>query len=84
MPAVELAQRNFLDFGFEKLPTITAESLILAKLTALSTSPERFQDIDDIREIVSSLPIDYDYVLSQVARQAICVEQDLLRLFNKP
>lgn len=41
---------------------ITPEDLILAKCYALNNSPDRFQDLDDIKEIfagVKDLDIDY-------------------------
>jgi len=60
--AVERAQHNKLDLGFKSVPVITPEDLILAKCYALNNSPDRFQDLDDLKEIfgyVRDLDLDY-------------------------
>lgn len=60
--AVERAQYNRIDLGFAAVPVITPEDLILAKCYAVNNSPDRFQDLDDLKEIfenVSDLDIDY-------------------------
>ena len=64
--AVELAQRNVIDYGFASLPTITPESLLIAKITAVRSSPSRYQDLDDITDILGSLQIDKGYVVHEL------------------
>ena len=78
--AVTVAQSNLIDFGFAKLPTITPESLILAKLVAATSSPNRYQDLDDIKEIAASVAIDIDYLKAQIAKHGIQITPSLLQL----
>ena len=61
-PAVERAQHNLIDLGFARIPVITPEDLIVAKSYALRNSPDRFQDLDDLRAIFEGdnrLDLDY-------------------------
>lgn len=69
--AVALAQKNMIDFGFARLPTITPESLVIAKIVALSGAPERYQDLDDISEIVRSLQVDRDSIVLELQRHQL-------------
>lgn len=67
--AVERAQYNKIDLGFSKVPVITPEDLVVAKCYSLKNEPDRFQDLDDLKEIFLGVsPIDYDYVRSNLAR----------------
>lgn len=66
--AVERAQFNKIALGFASVPVITAEDLVVAKCYAFSNSPERFQDLDDLKEIFLNIKdLDYDYVRSELA-----------------
>ncbi len=49
--AVERGQDNLIDFGFARIPTLTPEDLVIAKVFALSLAPNRFQDLDDLISI---------------------------------
>lgn len=61
--AVERAQNNKLDLGFASIPVITAEDLILAKCQAVENAPDRFQDLDDLKQIFKDLnDLDTDYI----------------------
>ena len=61
--AVERAQFNKIDLGFQHVPVITPEDLILAKCCALRGAPDRFQDLDDLKEIFTgALELDCDYL----------------------
>ena len=61
--AVERAQHNLIDLGFAQIPVITAEDLIVAKCYALNNSPDRFQDLDDLKQIFESVKdLDLDYL----------------------
>ncbi len=61
--AVKNAQNNLIDYGFAKLPTLTPEDLIIAKLFALQGTPERKFDLDDIEDTLrSSIKLDLDYL----------------------
>ncbi len=60
--AVDRAQHNRINLGFAEVPVITPEDLIIAKCYALNNSPDRFQDLDDLKEIfqnVTDLDLDY-------------------------
>lgn len=52
--AVERAQLNLIDFGFSPVPVLTLEDFILSKLFALTGSPVRPKDMDDLQSIHSS------------------------------
>ncbi|MCO6430884.1 MAG: nucleotidyl transferase AbiEii/AbiGii toxin family protein [Deltaproteobacteria bacterium] len=80
---VKIAQSNEIDYGFARLPTVTPESLIVAKLTAISTTPERYQDLDDITEILKSTPIDRAYLKSSIERYQIDLPRELLTLITE-
>lgn len=68
--AVERAQSNLIDYGFQSLPTVTPEDLFLAKLNAIQTSASRPQDIDDLQSMMrANLHIDYAYI----SREARCM-----------
>jgi Nucleotidyl transferase AbiEii toxin, Type IV TA system len=73
--AVIRAQTNQIDYGFTKIPTITVEDLIIAKLFALNTTPERLQDKDDVLSILVRQKIDELYV----ERQATLYNLDIPR-----
>ena len=61
--AVERAQHNRLNLGFAAVPVITPEDLVIAKCYALRNSPDRFQDLDDLKEIfISVKDLDRDYL----------------------
>ena len=65
--AVRRAQFNRIDLGFAKVPVITPEDLIVAKCYALSSSPDRFQDLDDIKELFANIPkLDLDYIKTKL------------------
>ncbi len=60
--AVERAHNNLPDLGFAKVPVITPEDLIIAESYAAQNSPDRFQDLDDLKHLflrVSDLDTDY-------------------------
>jgi hypothetical protein len=60
--AVARAQHNIIDLGFADVPVITPEDLIVAKCFAVRNAPDRFQDLDDLKELlthVKDLDIDY-------------------------
>jgi hypothetical protein len=74
--AVERAQFNKIALGFASVPVITAEDLVVAKCYALSNSPERFQDLDDLKEIFLNVKdLDYDYVRSELAHLDLVIPE---------
>ena len=62
-PAIGRAQYNKLNLGFAIVPVITPEDLIVAKCYALNNAPDRFQDLDDLKDLFQSVrDIDVDYI----------------------
>ena len=65
--AVERAKFNMIDLGFDKVPVITPEDLIVAKCYALAGSPDRFQDLDDLKEIFAAVgDLDFAYLTGKL------------------
>lgn len=72
--AVARAQHNIIDLGFAHVPVITPEDLIVAKCFAVRNAPDRFQDLDDLKELlthVKDLDIDYTRRTLQIHGLAI-------------
>lgn len=67
--AVERAQHNIIDLGKFRIPVITPEDLIVAKCYALKNSPDRFQDLDDLKHILTEVKdLDADYLREQLRK----------------
>lgn len=79
--AVKIAQDNLIDYGFDLLPTVTPESLLIAKLAALSSNPERYQDIDDIKEIIENVAVDFDFIRRRIRVEKLILPQSIASLF---
>ncbi len=77
-PAVKLAQNNRIDFGFALLPTITPECLIIAKFNALCANPERFQDLDDLKNIANDIDLNYDYLKNEIKKLGMEVPPEIM------
>lgn len=61
--AVERAQSNLIDLGFAMVPVITPEDLIVAKCLAVRNAPDRFQDLDDLKQLFTDVKdLDFDYL----------------------
>ena len=79
--AVERAQKNMIDLGFSKVPVITPEDLVIAKCYALSGSPDRFQDLDDLKEIFTSLSdLDVSYIKKELKQLNISIPEVIIHL----
>ncbi len=82
--AVQRAQFNLIDLQFAKVPVITPEDLILAKCYALRNSPERFQDLDDLKSIFESISdLDLDYLKMRLSDLSLCIPQQIVRFAPK-
>lgn len=82
--AVERAQFNRIDFGFARIPTITPEDLIIAKVCALKAEPDRFQDLDDIKAILARRDdLDFLYITEGFARLSLSLPRALKRFAPK-
>jgi predicted nucleotidyltransferase len=65
--AIERAQSNKIDLIFDHVPVITPEDLVVAKTYALRNNPDRFQDLDDLKEIFLNVnDLDFVYLNKQL------------------
>lgn len=70
--SLERAQSNIIDFQKIKLPCLTPEDIILAKLYALYNDSTRFNDADDLKGLfTSSLELDFSYLVGQMKKYAM-------------
>lgn len=82
--AVRRAQHNRINLGFAVVPVITPEDLIVAKCYSLNNSPDRFQDLDDIKEIFLSVKdLDLDYLRRSLDELDLAIP-DPVRKFAPP
>ncbi len=82
--AIERAQENRVDLGFASVPVITAEDLIVAKCYALQNAPDRFQDLDDLKEISESIKdLDFDYLASALSELSLSIPKEVRKYFPK-
>jgi hypothetical protein len=74
LQAIERARHNRIDLGFALVPVITPEDLILAKCYALRNSPDRFQDLDDLKEILENVKdLDLDYLRFNLTKLGLSI-----------
>jgi predicted nucleotidyltransferase len=74
--AVQRAQANRIDLGFDMVPVITPEDLIVAKCFAFRNSPDRFQDLDDLKELLTHVKnLDVDYLRRQLEAYSLEVPE---------
>jgi hypothetical protein len=60
------------------VPTIPPEDLIVAKCYALNNSPDRFQDLDDLKEIFTAVSdLDLDYVNQQLGMLNVSIPESI-------
>lgn len=78
--AVERAQYNKINLGFALVPVITPEDLIIAKSYSFQNSNDRFQDLDDMKEIFETVKdIDWNYVDNKLAEFHLSIPELLQR-----
>lgn len=76
--AVERAQLHLVDYGFGKLPTITAEDFVLAEAFALQNNPSRYKDLDDLQSLFeASLPLDEIYLVSRFEKYGLNLPREI-------
>ncbi len=76
--AVERAQHNVFTLGFGEVPVITPEDLIIAKCYSVRNNPERFQDLDDLKELlIGDIHLDWDYLRGALARYKLSLPEQL-------
>ncbi|NDC38395.1 MAG: hypothetical protein EBZ48_10130 [Proteobacteria bacterium] len=82
--AVARAQHNKIDLGFRAVPVITPEDLVIAKCYALRNAPDRFQDLDDLKEIFGYLKdLDIDYLRQNLKRLKLTIPTPLKQFAPK-
>jgi hypothetical protein len=78
LEAVGRAQDNLIDLGFAKVPVITAEDLILAKCYAVRNSPDRFQDLDDLKQLFQDVrDLDTDYLRRRFVELKLTIPEQI-------
>ena len=78
LDAVGRAQDNLIDLGFAKVPVITAEDLILAKCYAVRNSPDRFQDLDDLKQLFKDVKdLDTDYLRRRLVELKLTIPEHI-------
>ena len=76
--ALERAEENQVDFGFGKIPCLTAEDVILSKLYSISNRKDRFQDFDDIQDIFQAgQNLDLNYLSGQMQNLKLKIPSQL-------
>lgn len=82
--AVRRAQHNKMDLGFARVPVITPEDLIIAKCYALRNSPDRFQDLDDLKEIFQSVKsLRKNYIKEELSKHNLAIPEQITKYTGK-
>lgn len=76
--AVERAQHNKMDLGFAMVPVITPEDLIIAKCQSVANVPDRFQDLDDLKQLFKDVEdLDIDYIRRRLQELSLVIPKAL-------
>ena len=76
--ALERAQDNKIDFGFGKIPTMTVEDIVIAKLYALRDNQTLLKDLDDLQSIFSAQQeIDIPYLAGKMTEFKVNLPKSL-------
>lgn len=79
--ALKRAQHNLVDFGFAKIPCLSVEDVILAKLYSFKNDVTRFQDLDDLKFIfLKQHEMDLAYVAANMQVLGLPVPKELMNL----
>ena len=74
--AVERAQSNLIDLGFAMVPVITPEDLIVAKCLSARNAPDRFQDLDDLKQLFRDVKdLDFDYLRRRLHELSLVIPE---------
>ena len=83
-PALTRAEQNNIDFGFDKVPCLTVEDLIVAKFFALKNDQTRFNDLDDLKSIfLAGHELDLPYLSGQMRKFELTVPKPLKNMAPK-
>lgn len=78
--AVERAQYNRINLSFALVPVIPPEDLIVAKCFAVKNSPDRFQDLDDLKEIfIAVTDLDHQYLRHSLSAFGVSVPEAVVK-----
>lgn len=76
--AMDRAQENKIDFGFDKIPSMTVEDIIISKLYALYNDSSRFNDLDDLKSIFGAgHDLDLSYISGQMLKLKLAIPLSL-------
>ncbi len=77
--SVTRAQKNDLDYGFARVPTITPEDLIIAKMYAYQGNPDRSTDLDDILSLArDGITLDRAYLADRIRSYSLLPAKNVL------
>ena len=78
------AKLNCIDFGFAKIPCLTVEDVIIAKIYA-AQNPVRFKDLDDLQSIFAAQhALDLDYLVGELKKYDLTLSQALQSILPMP
>lgn len=78
------AENNMIDFGFAKIPCLTVEDVIIAKVYAVNNSPMRFKDLDDLQSIFKAEhKLDFFYLTEELQKYDLKVSSSLKQVLPK-
>lgn len=79
--ALVRAEQNKIDFGFDKIPCLTVEDVIIAKFYSYKNDQSRFNDLDDLKSIFSAgHSLDLAYLSGQMQRLGLKVPKLLQKM----
>jgi hypothetical protein len=82
--AVLRAQNNLIDLGFAHVPVITPEDLLIAKCFSFRNAPDRFQDLDDLKEILTHVEdLDIDYLMRTLDGFSLVIPEQVRKFAPK-
>lgn len=83
--AIARAAQNQIDFGFGKVPCLTKEDIIIAKLYSLKNDSKRFNDLDDLKSIFQAQQnLDLAYLASRMQELKIIIPDSIKDFIPKP
>lgn len=81
--ALSRAMENRIDFGFAKIPCLTVEDIIIAKIHG-AQNLVRFKDLDDLQSIFKAEhPLDFDYLSGELKAHDFNLSKNLQAILPK-
>lgn len=76
--AMARAIHHVVDFGFDRIPCITVEDLVLSKLYAVKHDTSRFKDLDDLKSVfLSGHDLDLDYLTAEMESLEVLLPREM-------